>query len=143
VQKCGRSKSRTFTVVILFFLDVSKNTFIVSNKQNKVILVDGSNNAGTQRGGAPAVGNQRGFKGGAPDPAAILQLFFKKYAFLGIVWSKFHVFKWLNKMLMGPQVLRPGARAPTYPLSLLRHWAQKQRQYIFCCPFSILVFSVA
>jgi len=28
--------------------------------------------------------------------------FSKKYAFLGIVWSKFCIFKWINKMLMRP-----------------------------------------
>jgi len=61
-----------------------------------------------------ATGGQREFRGGAPDAAAILQLFSKKHAFLGIVWTKFRVFKWFNKVLMRPQGFRPGARAPTY-----------------------------
>jgi len=37
---------------------------------------------------------------GFSDAAAILQLVFKKYSFLGIFWSKFlfkNAFKWLNK----------------------------------------------
>jgi len=34
--------------------------------------------------------------------------FFKKYAFLGVVWYKFRIFKWLNKVLLRPQ----GALAP-------------------------------
>jgi len=36
-----------------------------------------------------ATGGQRGFGGGATDAAAIFQLFFQKYAVLGIFWSKF------------------------------------------------------
>jgi len=51
----------------------------------KATTVGESNNAGF---GAP-VGGQWGFGGGASDAAAILQLFFQKYAFLGIFWSKF------------------------------------------------------
>jgi len=62
----------------------------------------------------------------------------KKYAFLGILWSKFRVFKWLNKVLMRPQGLCPGAHAPTCPL-LLCHWAHKQRQYI-CYRYSAIAF---
>jgi len=42
-----------------------------------------------------------------PLPAAgcseILQLFSKSTHILGIVWSKFRVFKWLNKVLMRTQ----------------------------------------
>jgi len=34
-------------------------------------------------------GGQRGFEGVSPDAVAILQLFNKKYAFLGILWSIF------------------------------------------------------
>jgi len=47
----------------------------------------------------------------------------------GIVWSKFRVFKWLNKVLMRPQAFGLG-HVPPLALLLLRHcWLQKQRQY--------------
>jgi len=39
-------------------------------------------------GSAPSCQKPTGVWGGAPDAAAILQLF-QKYAFLGIFWSKF------------------------------------------------------
>jgi len=42
--------------------------------------------------GAPSRRRSTMFGGGAPDAAAILQLFSKNDAFLGIVWSKFCVF---------------------------------------------------
>jgi len=45
--------------------------------------------------------------------------FFQKIAFLGIVCSKFRVFKWLNKVLMRLQGFRPGARASTCLLATL------------------------
>jgi len=47
--------------------------------------------------------------GGSGAGALTLRQFYsffpKKYAFLGIVWSKFCVFKWLNKVLMRPQAV--------------------------------------
>jgi len=76
----------------------------------------------TKRGSrnrAPATGGQWGFMGKAPNAAAILQLFFKRYAFLGIIWSKFRVFKWLNKVLMRPQGFCPGALPLFAPLMTL------------------------
>jgi len=57
-----------------------------------------------------------GVRGQSPDAAAILQLFSKKYAFFkGIIWSKFRVFKWLNKVLMRPQCIRPRRVSPRFP----------------------------
>jgi len=52
-------------------------------------------------------------EGSGADAATILQLFSKKCAFLGIVCSKFCVYRWLNKVLMRPQSIRPGERSPT------------------------------
>jgi len=46
VQNCRRSKNRTFTVVILFFFEGGINAFSARNELNKVIMVDGSSNAG-------------------------------------------------------------------------------------------------
>jgi len=48
------------------------------------------------RAETPAAEGQREVEGGAPyDAAAVLQLFLKKYAFVGVVWSKF-----LRKILL-------------------------------------------
>jgi len=40
-------------------------------------------------GEAPAAGGQRKFGGGAPNAAAIFQIFSKNKAFLYVFWSKF------------------------------------------------------
>jgi len=54
-----------------------------------------------------------GFGGVAPDTSANFYSFFQKILLiLGLVLTKF---RWLNKMLMRPQGLRPGARVPTCP----------------------------
>jgi len=39
----------------------------------------------------PATEGKRGFEGGAPDAEEIFAVFSKKYAFLSILWSKFHL----------------------------------------------------
>jgi len=49
-----------------------------------------------------------GFGGRGPSRQRLMEVrglgdftvFFKKYAFLGIVWSKSCVFKWLNEVMM-------------------------------------------
>jgi len=65
-----------------------------------------------------------GLGGRAPDAATILQLFSKKkYTFLGVVWSKFCVFKWLNKVLMRPKGATrraKGLKPPSFPLSQIK-----------------------
>jgi len=53
-----------------------------------------------------------GVRGRIPRRCSDFTAFYQKMAFLGIVWSKFRVFKWLNKVLMRPQGLL-GARAST------------------------------
>jgi len=63
----------------------------------------------------------------SPGAAAIFQVFLKKIRSFDIVWSKFRVFKWLNKVLMRSQAFALGHVFPLAPL-LLRHWTQKQRQ---------------
>jgi len=47
MQKCERSKSRTFTVVILFCFDINKmiKCICAGNELYKVVIVSGSNNA--------------------------------------------------------------------------------------------------
>jgi len=50
---------------------------------------------------------------GSPDATAILQLFLKNTHILGIIWSKFHIFKWLHKLFI--QGLRPGTTYPHLP----------------------------
>jgi len=46
VKKCGRSKNRTFTLVILFFFEDNKTRFSAGNKLDKVVMVGRSYNAG-------------------------------------------------------------------------------------------------
>jgi len=46
MQKAGRSKSRTFTAVILFFFDSNKTHFSARNELKKLVIVGKSKNAG-------------------------------------------------------------------------------------------------
>jgi len=46
VNKCGRSKNRTVTVVILFFFEGNKTHFSARNKLGKAVIVGRSYNAG-------------------------------------------------------------------------------------------------
>jgi len=59
---------------------------------------------------------QWGFGGEAPDAVAILQLLFQKYAFFRhkLIWFKFRIFKWLNKVLMALKAFAP-RRVPRFP----------------------------
>jgi len=46
VKKCGRSKNRTFTVVILFFFEGNKSAFSDRKEFDKAVIVSRSYNAG-------------------------------------------------------------------------------------------------
>jgi len=60
--------------------------FNARNVLHKAISVSGNNNAGVWRRSLHSL-EANGVGGGSPDAAAILQLFSKKYAFLGTIWS--------------------------------------------------------
>jgi len=56
MQKCRRSKSRTFTVVILFLFEGNKTHFSLKiNSTDKGVLVGRSNNAGVRAPDAEAI----------------------------------------------------------------------------------------
>jgi len=59
----------------------------------------------------------------------------KKYAFFGIVWSTFCVFKWLNKVLMRSQGFRPGA-----PTALAKLLSEKAKTVHLLSLYTIIVF---
>jgi len=73
VQKSGKSKRKTFTVVILFFFDSNKTHLVLQKRTRQVVSAVGSNNAGVW--------------GGAPDVATIFAVFLN--GFLSLFWSKF------------------------------------------------------
>jgi len=83
--KVERSKSRAFTVVILFFFYSNKNAISDRIELDKVVIVNGSNNAGVSE--PSAAGGKRGFGGRILRHCG--DFFFQKYAFLCIFWSKF------------------------------------------------------
>jgi len=60
-ESCGRSKSRTFTVVIFLF-EGEYNAFSARNELNRLAIISSD---------------------------VIFTFLFQKYAFLGILWSKF------------------------------------------------------
>jgi len=72
-ESCGRSKSRTFTVVILLFFEGNKTHFSVKNKLDRLAIVGKSNNVPT------AAGGKRGFGGGVPDAEVIFTFLFQKH----------------------------------------------------------------
>jgi len=90
-------------------------------------------------GRAPSHQRPMGVRGRNPQRCGDFTTFFKKNThFLGEVWSKFCVFKGLNKVLQRPQGLRPGVRAtsclPCYATG------RKSKDSSFCYRYSITVF---
>jgi len=134
VQKCRRSKGRTFAVDTCFFFERNKTHFSLENKLDKVVIVGESTKVwvwgqNPQPPGAepPAAGGKRGFGNEALDAETIFTVFPLKYAFLSILWSKFllkNTFTMTAKsVLLRPQGLCPRARTPTCP-PLLCHCCQ-------------------
>jgi len=88
MQKCKRSKGRTFTVVVFSSLK-GLYAFRARNELVKAVKLSGRNNAGVRSPQPPEA------NGGSPEAAAggkrcgEFYSFFIKYVFLSILWSKF------------------------------------------------------
>jgi len=92
------------------------------------------NKAGVWRKSPRQPESNRGSGAEPPTLRRFYSFFPETIRIFKLLWSKFRAFKWLNKVLMCPQDLRPGARVSA--LLLLRYWGQKQKQYI-CYHYSI------
>jgi len=121
VQKFWRSKYSSILRVI-------NRTSRARNEVDKVLMVGGSNNAGHwRRSSQPPEAN--GGSGAEPPTQRQCFTFFKKYAFLSVLWSKYFglnfclkcVFKWLQKVCWcAPKACAPGRMPPlALPLLLL------------------------
>jgi len=78
MQKCERSKSKTFTVSILYFFDSNKTYLVLENEPDKIeIAGGGSNNAEIWRWILQSP-ESRGFGGKSTDATAIFVCFIQK-----------------------------------------------------------------
>jgi len=104
---------------------------------DKVVIADRSNNAGVW-GGVSSHRRQTEVRGPSPWRCGDFSVFFQKIRILSILRSKFllktHFKKTTKSVLVRPQGLHPGARAPTCYATDLLVLERSRTVFHFCIP---------